>query len=58
MRPLFTDQTYVSQLAAISVPLRARIARRFGLSRSSRHQPGCFQTSSNRLPNSADQIAR
>jgi hypothetical protein len=40
------------------VPLSARIARRFGLSRSSCHQPGCFQTSNNNPPNSADHSTR
>ncbi|MNP76733.1 hypothetical protein D3C76_1740290 [compost metagenome] len=45
-------------MAAISVPLRARIARRCGLSRSSRHQPGCFQTISNAAPNKADHSTR
>ncbi|MCY1180460.1 hypothetical protein D3C81_1737750 [compost metagenome] len=45
-------------MAAISAPLRARIASRLGFSRSSRHQPGCFQTISNKAPNSADHSTR
>ncbi|MNY76689.1 hypothetical protein D3C86_2163490 [compost metagenome] len=45
-------------MAAINVPLKARIARRFGLSRNSRHQPGCFQTISSKAPNSADHSTR